>query len=67
MVDRGWAKGKAMTHAGSNTMWYALVWVAPKIGRIYFVVVNSWDSKMGMIGDGVIGELIRLDLRLRRV
>ncbi|WP_254513598.1 serine hydrolase domain-containing protein [Anatilimnocola floriformis] len=29
VVDRPWAGGKALNHNGSNTMWYAVMWLAP--------------------------------------
>lgn len=29
IVDRPWAGGKALMHNGSNTMWYAVMWLAP--------------------------------------
>ena len=29
-VNRGWAGGKALTHAGSNTMWFLVMWLAPE-------------------------------------
>src|SRR5688572_18031048 len=32
-----WAGGPALTHAGSNTMWYAVAWLAP--GKDFAVVV----------------------------
>jgi CubicO group peptidase (beta-lactamase class C family) len=28
-VDRPWANGKALNHAGSNTQWYSVIWMAP--------------------------------------
>ncbi len=30
VVRRGWAGGKALTHNGSNTMWYVVMWLAPE-------------------------------------
>ncbi len=30
VVKRGWAGGWALTHAGSNTMWYVVMWLAPE-------------------------------------
>lgn len=27
---RGWAGGKALSHAGSNTMWFLVMWLAPE-------------------------------------
>jgi len=41
--DRPWAKGKILTHNGSNGIWYATVVVATKIDRAYVVVTNSRD------------------------
>lgn len=29
-VDRPWSKGKALTHAGSNTQWHSVIWMAPE-------------------------------------
>lgn len=44
-VERQWAKGKALTHSGSNTFWYATLWIAPKAGRGYFTVTNIAHRK----------------------
>jgi CubicO group peptidase (beta-lactamase class C family) len=30
ITKRPWAGGRTLTHAGSNTMWYCVVWAAPK-------------------------------------
>jgi CubicO group peptidase (beta-lactamase class C family) len=30
VAERPWAGGKALTHAGSNTMFYAVIWIAPR-------------------------------------
>jgi hypothetical protein len=30
VLQRGWAGGRALTHSGSNTMWYLVMWLAPK-------------------------------------
>ncbi|WP_144392212.1 serine hydrolase domain-containing protein [Pleionea sediminis] len=39
-VNRTWAKGKALTHSGSNTFWYANLWIAPKAKSGTFTVTN---------------------------
>ena len=57
-------KGTVLTHDGSNTMWYARVWVAPNIDRAYMVVMNAAfkdSSKSATICDQVISELIKID------
>ncbi|MBB5350924.1 CubicO group peptidase (beta-lactamase class C family) [Haloferula luteola] len=38
VVDRPWAGGHALTHNGSNTMWYAVMWLAPEK---HFAVVTA--------------------------
>ncbi len=61
--DLKWAKGKVLTHNGSNGIWYATVVVAPKIDRAYVVVTNSLDfSGTGDICAKMITKLIKLDL-----
>jgi CubicO group peptidase (beta-lactamase class C family) len=30
VVERPWAGGTALTHAGSNTMWFLVMWLAPE-------------------------------------
>lgn len=30
VLQRGWANGTALMHNGSNTMWYVVMWLAPK-------------------------------------
>ncbi|NOX98289.1 MAG: beta-lactamase family protein [Verrucomicrobia bacterium] len=59
--ERSWAKGITLTHSGSNTMWYAVVWVAPKLNRAFIVATNSMDEKSAAICDKMIGELISID------
>lgn len=39
VAERDWAGGRALTHSGSNTMWYCTAWFAP--ARDFAVVVTS--------------------------
>lgn len=39
VVKRGWAGGNALIHAGSNTMWYVVMWLAPE--KDFSVVVAT--------------------------
>ena len=59
--NRSWANGRTYSHTGSNTMWFATVWIAPEINRIYMVATNSADDKSFDILDKTIGELIDYD------
>jgi len=39
VAKRGWAGGNALTHSGSNTMWYVVMWLAPE--KNFSVVVGT--------------------------
>ena len=56
--DQPWARGPALTHDGSNTMWYASTWVAPGLGRA-FVAVSNDAVKGAPACQGLIPGLIR--------
>lgn len=43
--DQPWAGGSALTHAGSNTLWYAVAWLAPKKDFAVLVATNQADSE----------------------
>ena len=59
ILRRDWAAGDVLTHSGSNTYWYATVWIAPGIGRTYLAVANSADKGTPQMLDAIIGELIQ--------
>jgi len=63
MEDQPWAKGKVLTHNGSNGIWYATVMVAPKLDRAFVVVTNSRDfSNTGDMSSKMVTKLIKMDL-----
>jgi CubicO group peptidase (beta-lactamase class C family) len=57
-----WAGGPALTHAGSNTMWYAVAWLAPEKDFAVLVVTNQGnatacnDAVLALIADHFQGE-----------
>ncbi len=61
VTQRPWARGLALTHSGSNTMWYATVWVAPEIDRAFIVATNFCDDNSHALCDRMIGKLITID------
>jgi CubicO group peptidase (beta-lactamase class C family) len=64
--DRPWAKGKVLSHNGSNGIWYATVNVATKIDRAWVVVTNSRDfSSTEDMCTQMINKLITLDLNTK--
>jgi D-alanyl-D-alanine carboxypeptidase len=58
VVDRSWAGGLALTHSGSNTMWFATVWIAPGHDMIYAVVTNRGDDAAAAAVDSVFAPLV---------
>ena len=60
-VSRPWADGIALTHSGSNTMFFATVWVAPEIGVAYTAATNIADSGAPYAIDDAISGLIALE------
>jgi CubicO group peptidase (beta-lactamase class C family) len=44
MVDRPWAGGRALNHAGSNTQNFAIVWMAPDKDFAVLVATNQGDT-----------------------
>lgn len=40
VLERPWADGSVLMHNGSNTMWFSVVWIAPKRGFAVMAVTN---------------------------
>ncbi len=40
VFQRPWAKGRALMHNGSNTMFYVVVWLAPELNSAVIVATN---------------------------
>jgi CubicO group peptidase (beta-lactamase class C family) len=59
VVTRDWAKGLALTHAGSNTRNYFVVWLAPKIGLSLAVATNCAGPSVPQALDKVAAALVR--------
>lgn len=43
--DSKWAQGKVLVHAGSNTYWFAKVWIAPSRNLAILVACNDGSSQ----------------------
>lgn len=59
VVDRPWAKGKALTHAGSNTMNFAVAWLAPARETAFLVCTNMGGDNAAKGADEAIGHLLK--------
>jgi CubicO group peptidase (beta-lactamase class C family) len=58
-VQRPWANGTALTHSGSNTQWFTVIWMAPN--REFAVVVNTnfGGTGVGPATDAIISSVIQ--------
>jgi CubicO group peptidase (beta-lactamase class C family) len=61
--ERSWAGGLALQHSGSNTMWFANIWIAPQRNAALLAATNVAHCPARDAGfratDAVIGALIR--------
>ncbi len=59
-ATRDWGGGTVYTHAGCNTMNYAVAWLAPHRGFGVFVCINQGDDEAAKAADAAAGALIAL-------
>jgi len=62
LAERDWASGVALQHNGSNTLWYADIWIAPMRDAALLAATNTADCPSAGIGftacDAAIGAMI---------
>ena len=58
VVQRDWAGGRALQHSGSNTLWFANVWLAPNRDIAMLAVTNAGGDDAFWGTDTAIGALI---------
>ena len=65
VAEQPWAKGKMITHNGSNERWFTFVMVAPEVDRIYIVATNScnFGSTPKMLIE-LTNKIIKMDQKL---
>jgi CubicO group peptidase (beta-lactamase class C family) len=59
VCQRTWAGGQAFSHNGSNTMWFATVWLAPALNLAFLAVTNQGGKEAETATDEAIVALIR--------
>ncbi|MEX2219660.1 MAG: serine hydrolase domain-containing protein [Phycisphaerales bacterium] len=52
-------RGTVLTHSGSNTMWFAVVWIAPEKDFAVLVVCNQGGSRAAKACDEAVGAIIK--------
>jgi CubicO group peptidase (beta-lactamase class C family) len=57
-TERAWAGGPAYTHAGSNTLHFAVAWLGPGRDVAALVLVNQGGRLVPAIADQVVGRLL---------
>lgn len=60
VTQRDWGGGTVLTHAGCNTMNYAVAWLAPKRQFGVIVCINQGDDEAEKACDEAAGKLIDL-------
>jgi D-alanyl-D-alanine carboxypeptidase len=59
VATRSWANGTALNHIGSNTFWWADVWLAPERNLAMVVVSNAASPSTGPAVDAAFAPLIQ--------
>jgi CubicO group peptidase (beta-lactamase class C family) len=63
ITQRDWGGGTVLTHAGSNNMNYALVWMAPNRNFAVLICTNQGGSSAQKACDEAAGKLIEFHLK----
>lgn len=63
VVQRPWANGEVLIHAGSNTMWMSIVAIAPKRDIAFFAVTNMGPPAGQKACDEALATLIKEKLK----
>ena len=59
VLERSWAGGTALNHSGSNTCWFATIWLAPARNFAILVATNQGDKQAERACDQAASALIR--------
>ncbi len=58
VTERGWGGGRVFSHSGSNTMWFATIWLAPEIDSAYLAATNTGKASAFAACDRAVATLI---------
>jgi CubicO group peptidase (beta-lactamase class C family) len=62
VTQRDWAGGTTLTHNGSNTMWFAVMWIAPAKDAAFVAATNIAGKDAEQACDEAVATLIRRTL-----
>ena len=63
VTERPWGGGRVLNHSGSNTMWYCVVWMAPKRAFAVLVCTNQGGDKAAQACDDAASKMIAAHLK----
>jgi len=66
VAEREWGGGTVLTHAGSNTLWYAVTWLAPRKNFAVMVMCNQGGDQAAKATDDACGAFIQEYLKSKR-
>jgi CubicO group peptidase (beta-lactamase class C family) len=56
--QRDWAGGTTLSHSGSNTMWMAVIWIAPQQDAAFISVANCGSGEAFSAVDSAVAAMI---------
>lgn len=59
IAQRSWGGGEVLTHNGSNTMWFAVVWIAPKKDFAVLIACNKGGDEAAKACDEAAAAMIK--------
>ena len=67
VLRRGWAPGPILTHNGTNTLWFAVVWMSPARDWVMAAITNEGGPNAAEACDAAVGLMMRELRRLEPV
>ena len=59
VLERSWAGGRTLMHNGSNTSWYATIWIAPARDFAILIATNQGGAAAAAACEQAVEKLIR--------
>jgi len=59
VAARPWTGGSALMHSGTNTAWYAIIWIAPKRNLAVLVACNQGGKVAQQACDDAVWKLFQ--------
>ncbi|MGQ9525494.1 MAG: serine hydrolase domain-containing protein [Armatimonadota bacterium] len=58
-AERSWAHGITLSHTGSNTMWFAAIFIAPKRGTAFLACANCGGGHAAEACDTAVANMVK--------